>query len=122
MANKIFTSESWDGFSTGIANLKTKINNIINGTQVVSKATSATSATYATYATKAGTSNYSKDSDKATTATNAGTATYATNAGTATYAKGVAAHNHTVANISDLTVTATELNYMDGVTSAVQTQ
>ena len=31
-------------------------------------------------------------------------------------------HNHTVANISDLTVTATELNYMDGVTSAVQTQ
>lgn len=42
MANKIFTSESWDGFSTGISNLKTKINNIINGTQVVAKATNAT--------------------------------------------------------------------------------
>ena len=31
-------------------------------------------------------------------------------------------HNHTVANITDLTATATELNYMDGVTSNVQTQ
>ena len=31
-------------------------------------------------------------------------------------------HTHTVANISDLTATATELNYMDGVTSNVQTQ
>ena len=31
-------------------------------------------------------------------------------------------HTHTVANITDLTATATELNYMDGVTSAVQTQ
>ncbi len=31
-------------------------------------------------------------------------------------------HTHTVANISDLTATATELNYMDGVISNVQTQ
>lgn len=31
-------------------------------------------------------------------------------------------HNHTVASITDLTVTATELNYMDGVTSSVQGQ
>lgn len=31
-------------------------------------------------------------------------------------------HTHKVANISDLTATATELNYMDGVTSNVQTQ
>ena len=31
-------------------------------------------------------------------------------------------HNHTVSNITDLTATATELNYMDGVTSNVQTQ
>jgi hypothetical protein len=31
-------------------------------------------------------------------------------------------HTHTVANISDLTATATELNYMDGVKSNVQTQ
>lgn len=31
-------------------------------------------------------------------------------------------HIHKVANISDLTATATELNYMDGVTSNVQTQ
>ena len=31
-------------------------------------------------------------------------------------------HTHTVSNISDLTATASELNYMDGVTSNVQTQ
>lgn len=31
-------------------------------------------------------------------------------------------HTHTVAQISDLTATATELNYMDGVTSGVQAQ
>lgn len=31
-------------------------------------------------------------------------------------------HTHKVANISDLTATATELNYMDGVTSNVQAQ
>ena len=31
-------------------------------------------------------------------------------------------HTHTVANISDLTVSVTELNYVDGVTSNVQTQ
>lgn len=31
-------------------------------------------------------------------------------------------HTHTVANISDLTATVKELNYMDGVTSNVQTQ
>lgn len=31
-------------------------------------------------------------------------------------------HTHTVSNISDLTATATELNYCDGVTSNIQTQ
>lgn len=31
-------------------------------------------------------------------------------------------HTHTVANITDLTATATELNYTDGVTSNIQTQ
>lgn len=31
-------------------------------------------------------------------------------------------HKHTVSEITDLTATATELNYMDGVTSSVQTQ
>lgn len=36
--------------------------------------------------------------------------------------KASTSHNHTVANITDLTATATELNYMDGVTSNVQTQ
>lgn len=36
--------------------------------------------------------------------------------------KAAASHSHTVANITDLTATATELNYMDGVTSNVQTQ
>ncbi len=36
--------------------------------------------------------------------------------------KANASHTHTVANITDLTATATELNYMDGVTSNVQAQ
>ena len=31
-------------------------------------------------------------------------------------------HTHTITNISDLTATATELNYCDGVTSNIQTQ
>ena len=37
-------------------------------------------------------------------------------------AKADTSHSHVVADISDLTATATELNYMDGVTSNVQTQ
>lgn len=36
--------------------------------------------------------------------------------------KANAEHSHKVSNITDLTATATELNYMDGVTSNVQTQ
>ena len=36
--------------------------------------------------------------------------------------KANASHTHKVADISDLTATATELNYMDGATSNVQTQ
>lgn len=85
MGKKVFTSESWEEFTTGIANLKTKINNVINGNQVVSKATSATSATYST---NSGTATYSNNSAKATSATSA---TYAS---TANYAKAVASHNH----------------------------
>lgn len=45
---------------------------------------------------------------------------------TALYSNGtkvsVEGHTHTVANISGLTATATELNYCDGVTSNIQTQ
>lgn len=37
-------------------------------------------------------------------------------------AKAATNHTHTVANVTDLTATATELNYMSGVTSSVQTQ
>ena len=40
----------------------------------------------------------------------------------ATSKKANTSHTHKVANISDLTATATELNYMDGVTSNVQEQ
>ena len=36
--------------------------------------------------------------------------------------KASTSHTHTVSDITDLTATATELNYMDGVTSNVQTQ
>jgi hypothetical protein len=31
-------------------------------------------------------------------------------------------HTHVLANITDVTATATELNYVDGVTSSIQTQ
>ena len=31
-------------------------------------------------------------------------------------------HDHTLSDISDVTATSTELNYVDGVTSAIQTQ
>ena len=41
---------------------------------------------------------------------------------TALDSKAASSHNHTVANITDLTATTTELNYMSGVTSEVQTQ
>lgn len=36
--------------------------------------------------------------------------------------KADATHKHTVSDVTDLTVTATELNYMDGVTSNIQAQ
>ena len=41
---------------------------------------------------------------------------------TASTAYATSSHNHTVSNITDLTATATELNYCDGVTSNIQTQ
>ena len=41
---------------------------------------------------------------------------------TALDGKSDSGHKHTVSDITDLTATATELNYMDGVTSNVQTQ
>lgn len=46
----------------------------------------------------------------------------ASTAKTTAEGKANASHTHTVANITDLTATATELNYMDGVTSNVQAQ
>lgn len=75
---KVFTSDSWNEFSTGIVNLKEKVNDVIDGTQVVAKATSATSASFsskstsATSATYASTANYAKSAPTykgATTAT-----------------------------------------------------
>ena len=45
-----------------------------------------------------------------------------TNLQTTLDGKAAKSHTHTVSEISDLTVTAAELNYMDGVTSNVQTQ
>ena len=76
--------------------LNTSINNIVNGTSMVAKATSATSATYATTSTKAGTSTY---------ASNAGTATYAKTAPTA-----VAGTNNTeIANTAFVQTTIANL-------------
>ena len=48
--------------------------------------------------------------------------TNATNAQTTADGKSDKGHKHIVSEITDLTATATELNYMDGVTSNVQTQ
>lgn len=36
--------------------------------------------------------------------------------------KANASHTHTLSNVTDVTATATELNYVQGVTSAIQTQ
>lgn len=82
----------------------------ISGT--AAKATSATSATYSTTATKAGTATYATNSGTSTYATSAGSASKATSATSATYAT----------TISGLTATVAELNYVDGVTSNIQTQ
>jgi len=90
-------------------------------------ATRATNADTATYAINSGTSTYSSNSAKATSATSAtrattaskaGTATYATNSGTATYSK----NSSTATTLNGLTATVSELNYVDGVTSNIQTQ
>lgn len=90
-------------------------------------ATKATNADTATYATKAGTATYATSANKATTASKAGTATYATNSGTSTYSSNsakatTASKAGTATTLSGLTATVTELNYVDGVTSSIQTQ
>ena len=77
-----------------------------------------TNSTSSTSTTTAATPKSVKDAyDLANTANTA-----AGNAQTTADGKADKSHNHTVANITDLTATATELNYMDGVTSNVQTQ
>lgn len=77
-----------------------------------------TDSTSSTSTTTAATPKSVKSAyDLANTANDAAAAAQATADG-----KANASHTHTVANITDLTATATELNYMDGVTSNVQTQ
>lgn len=77
-----------------------------------------TNSTSSTSTTTAATPNSVKSAyDLANTANTAAAAAQATADG-----KANASHTHKVADITDLTVTATELNYMDGVTSSVQTQ
>lgn len=77
-----------------------------------------TNSTSSTSTTTAATPNSVKSAyDLANTANTAAATAQATADG-----KANASHTHTVANITDLTATATELNYMDGVTSNVQTQ
>ena len=49
-------------------------------------------------------------------------ANFATTVTDALAGKAATSHTHTVSNITDLTATATELNYVDGVTSSVQGQ
>ena len=79
------------------------------------KLTNSTSSTSTT--TAATPSSVKSAYDLANTANTAAAAAQATADG-----KANASHSHTVANITDLTATAAELNYMDGVTSNVQTQ
>ena len=49
-------------------------------------------------------------------------ANFATTVTTALSGKANASHTHLLADITDVTATVTELNYVDGVTSAIQTQ
>ena len=72
---KVFSSEAWDEFSTGIVNLKEKINDIIDGTQVVAKSTNADKATSATKATNATSATYATTAKKAESSNSASTAT-----------------------------------------------
>lgn len=77
-----------------------------------------TNSTSSTSTTTAATPNSVKSAyDLANTAN-----TKATNAQTTADGKSDKGHKHIISEITDLTATATELNYMDGVTSAVQTQ
>ena len=175
VSNKPLSAAQGVAIKALIDALQKAVDNIVDGTTTVAKATNASSASYATnaststYAVNASTADYAKSANKATTAskagtatratnadtstyainagtatyaTNSGTATYATNSGTATYAtkagtathadKATTATNAGTANyaknagtantLKNLTASVTELNYMDGVTSNVQTQ
>lgn len=91
---------------------------VADGTTSAKGVVQLTNSTNSTSTTTAATPNSVKSAyDLATQAKTA-----AENAQTTADGKANATHNHTVANITDLTATATELNYMDGVTSNVQTQ
>lgn len=79
------------------------------------KLTNSTSSTSTT--TAATPSSVKSAYDLANTANQAAAAAQSTADG-----KANATHSHTVSEITDLTATATELNYMDGVTSGVQAQ
>lgn len=87
-------------------------NMVLNGTNVVSKLSSLDSDISAINTTLSGKANASH------------THTIANVSGlqNALDAKSATGHKHTVSDIMDLTATAAELNYMDGVTSNVQTQ
>ena len=91
---------------------------VANGTTSAKGVVQLTNSTSSTSTTTAATPNSVKSAyDLANQAKTA-----AENAQTTADGKADAGHNHTVANITDLTATATELNYMDGATSNVQAQ
>lgn len=98
---------------------------VANGTTSAKGVVQLTNSTSSTSTTTAATPNSVKSAyDLANTAkTNAATAQSAAEAAQSTAdSKADAEHIHTVSQISDITVTATELNHLDGVTSNVQEQ
>lgn len=91
---------------------------VADGTTSAKGVVQLTNSTSSTSTTTAATPNSVKSAyDLANTANTKATTAQATADGKAD--KG---HKHTVSEITDLTATATELNYMDGVTSNVQIQ
>lgn len=91
---------------------------VANGSTSAKGIVQLTNSTSSTSTTTAATPNSVKSAyDLANQAKTA-----ATNAQTTADGKANASHTHKVADISDLTVSAAELNYMDGVSSGVQAQ
>ena len=111
--------EAVGGLQERVEKNEIEIDDIVNGTITVGKATTSTKAGTATYATNSGTSTYSSNSAKATSATSATYASTSTKAGTATYATSAgSASKATSATSATYATTATSAGSASKATSA----